>query len=129
MQQDAEQLAAQQTQILTACNQRPFTSFQWPEGFITEQDSASKKEVTHVVANHWSVHSRQLSRFVSTLRSDLKTSIYCMQASPATWESSRGIAGYRINAETNDLDVAMERFINNMSNLMVTSLGMDNSRT
>ena len=129
MNQDAAQIVAQQMQILAACTQPPFTSFQWPVGFVTGQDSAAKKEVCHVVANHWSMHSRQLYRFVSTQRADLKTSVQRMQASQAAWETSRGIAGYRINAQTNDLDIAIERFINHMSNLTVTSLGLDISRT
>ena len=75
------------------------------------------------------MHSRQLYWFVSTLRADLKTSVQRMQASQVAWETSQGIAGYRINAQTNDLDVAMERFINHMSNLTVSSLNLNVSRT
>ena len=112
MDQDAGEIAVQQAAILTACNQPPFTTFQWPVGFQTGQDTAAKKEICYTISNFWSMHSRQLSRFVSTLRTDLKTSVNRMQTNAEAWEISRQVAGYKINSHADDLNGAMEKFIN-----------------
>ena len=104
MDQDAGEIAVQQAAILTACNQPPFTTFQWPVGFQTWQDTAAKKEICYTISKFWSMHS------------------YRMQTNAEAWEVSRQVAGYKINSHADDLNGAMEKFINFMTNLTLESL-------
>ena len=92
MDQDQEQLAAQQQTILAACNQPKFTNFTWPENFQVDEDNAPRKEVMYTIGNFWAQHSGQLSTFMNVLRADLKTSVNRMMANPDSWEISRHAA-------------------------------------
>ena len=129
MDQDRGEIAAQQAAILIACNQPQFTTFVWPADFQTEEDNAAKKEIIYTISNFWSMHSRQLSRFVNILRTDLKTSVHRMQTNAESWEISRQAAGHKINSHAADLNGAMERFINFMTSLTLESLRLEESRT
>ena len=82
-----------------------------------------------MITNFWSMHSRQLSRFVNTLRTDLKTLVTRMQTNAESWEVSQQVAGHKINSHADDLNHAMEQFINFMTNLTLESLKLEGSRT
>ena len=79
-------LPANQALIIAACAPQPFTAFTWPPNHVTDDDSDTKKEVDHCIAQYWAQHARQLSRHVTKVKANLRVNTERMRASPATWQ-------------------------------------------
>ena len=129
MDQQPEQLADQQTGILDACNQPKFTAFVWPENYLGDDATNSRKSVVYAVGNFWSANARQLSTHMNSLRSDLKISCNRMITNVESWSSSRHSAATKINQEALHLKTAMEHFIAQMTSVTLETLGLQGPRT
>ena len=122
MDQAPEELAIQQQSILNACNQPKITSFVWPENYQGEDDNNPRKSIMYAVGNYWAQNARQLSTYMNSLRSDLKTSVSRMMTNKDSWDTSRHAAGTKINLEAANLKAAMEHFITQMTCVTLETL-------